>query len=79
MKELVPSDKELVSTADYMKFKKFPAMFAFCPKCKYPYPEGYGASSREFEDIEVCSRCGYIEALEDYDSVERTGKRKYAY
>ena len=56
-----------------------PAGLVSCPKCTFLYPEGFGASSREFEETEVCPHCGYIEGIEDYEAILRTGKRKYSY
>ena len=56
-----------------------PAGLVCCPRCTFPYPKGEGALSRELKETEVCPHCGHTEALEDYESILRTGKRKYSY
>lgn len=42
---------------------------AKCPKCGKRYAKGKGALSRRDNKTEICSDCGFREAIED---VERT-------
>lgn len=56
-----------------------PLALVRCFKCGFAYPKDTGALSREFSGVEVCSHCGYIEAMEDYESIRISGKRKYLY
>lgn len=37
----------------------------YCPKCHKQY-SGYPAISRRDNKTEICSKCGQIEALEDF-------------
>lgn len=38
---------------------------AKCPKCGKRYPKGKGALSRRDNKTEICSQCGFNEAIED--------------
>lgn len=38
---------------------------AKCPKCGKSYAKGKGALSRKDNKTEICSDCGYREAIED--------------
>ncbi|MCI8655458.1 MAG: hypothetical protein HFJ48_06305 [Clostridia bacterium] len=49
---------------------------AICPKCNKRYAKGRGALSRRDNKTEICSRCGYIEAMEDFERTFRIKKRR---
>ena len=39
---------------------------ALCSRCHSLYEKGRGALSRRDNKTEICSRCGMLEAYEDY-------------
>lgn len=42
---------------------------AICPKCNKRYTKGRGALSRRDNETEICSDCGYKEAIEDVERI----------
>lgn len=50
-----------------------------CPKCGEIYPEGKGALSRRDNRTEICSQCGFEEAMEDAQKIIDRYKEEKVY
>lgn len=49
---------------------------AICPKCNKRYAKNKGALSRRDNKTEICSECGYKEAIEDLERIFSIKRRK---
>lgn len=49
---------------------------AKCPRCGKRYPKGKGALSRRDNKTEICSQCGFNEAMEDVEKIFAIKRRK---
>jgi hypothetical protein len=49
---------------------------AKCPKCGQQYAKGRGALSRRDNKTEICSNCGFIEAMEDAEKIFKIKRNK---